>query len=226
LKGGWRNPILPRIRQFRGNWNMTQEKPTHPDQIEDNGAREAAAETDTAEMTSPEAALQEQLDQARAEAAENLDNFLRAKAETENVRKRSADDVIKARKFAIEQFAGELLAVRDSLELASQVDLDQDSAQAMKQMQEGVLLTLRQLDGAFEKSGIVVLDPTGEKFNPELHQAMSMVETAEIEPNHVISVLQKGYVLNERLLRPAMVVVARAPAQTAAKGGDEGAGEA
>lgn len=203
---------------------MTQEKPTNPDQIEDNGAREPAA--DTAESTPPEAALQEQLDQARAEAAENLDNFLRAKAETENVRKRSADDIIKARKFAIEQFASELLAVRDSLELASQVDLDQDSAQAVKQMQEGVLLTLKQLDGAFEKSGIAVLDPAGEKFNPELHQAMSMVETTEVEPNHVISVLQKGYVLNERLLRPAMVVVAKAPAQTAAKAGDEGAGEA
>ncbi|MCG6975463.1 MAG: nucleotide exchange factor GrpE [Acidiferrobacterales bacterium] len=195
---------------------MTQEKPTHPDEIEVNGTQDAAADADT-----PEVALQEQLDQARAEATENLDNFLRAKAETENVRKRAADDVIKARKFAVEQFAGELLAVRDSLELASQVDLAANSAEAMQKMHEGVSLTLKQLDSAFEKSGIAVLDPTGEKFNPELHQAMSMVETTEVEPNHVVSVLQKGYVLNERLLRPAMVVVAKAPAQTADTGGGE-----
>jgi molecular chaperone GrpE len=199
---------------------MTQEKPTHPDQTEENGSQEAAAGTDTAEATPPEGALQEQLEQALAEAAEHRDNYLRAKAETENVRKRAADDLIKARKFAVEQFAAELLVVRDSLELASQVNLDQESDQAMQKMHEGVLLTLKQLDSAFEKSDIAVLDPVGEKFNPELHQAMSMVETAEIEPNHVVSVMQKGYVLNERLLRPAMVVVAKAPAQAPAEGGE------
>jgi molecular chaperone GrpE len=194
---------------------MTKEKAAQPDQIEESASPEGATGGEAAEPT-----LENQLETARAEAAEHLDNFLRAKAETENVRKRAADDVIKARKFAIEQFAGELLAARDSLELASQLDLAQDSAEAMQQMHEGVLLTLKQLDSAFEKSGITVLDPAGEKFNPELHQAMSMVETAEVEPNHVINVMQKGYVLNERLLRPAMVVVAKAPAPTVADGGE------
>lgn len=200
---------------------MTQEKPTHPDQTEETVSPEAAADSET-----PEASLEEQLEQARAEAVENLDNYLRAKAETENVRRRSADEVTKARKFAIEQFAGELLAVRDSLELASLVDLEEDSAQAVKQMHEGVALTLKQLDNAFRKSGITEVEPTGEKFDPERHQAMSMVETDDVAPNHVVSVMQKGYVLNERLLRPAMVVVAKAPAQSDAGSGAAGETEA
>ena len=108
------------------------------------------------------------------------------------------------------------------LKLNRQVDLTEDSAQAMKQMHEGVALTLKQLDSAFEKSGITVVDPTGEKFNPELHQAMSMIETDDVEPNHVVNVMQKGYILNERLLRPAMVVVAKTPAQAAAESGELG----
>ncbi len=196
---------------------MTQEKPTSPDQTEETVSTESVDDS-----ASPEETLEELLEKARAEAAENLDNFLRAKAESENIRKRSADEVIKARKFAVEQFAGELLAVRDSLDLASQVDLTEDSAQAMKQIHEGVTLTLKQLDSAFEKSGVTMVDPTGEKFNPELHQAMSMIETDDVEPNHVVNVMQKGYILNERLLRPAMVVVAKAPAQAAAESGELG----
>lgn len=186
---------------------MTQEKPENPEQQQEPVNTEAATE---AEAT--EAGPEQQLEQARAEAAENLDKFLRAKAEAENVRRRSAEEANRVRKFAIEQFAGELLAVRDSLELASQVELGGDTGAAVKQMHEGVLLTLKQLDNVFEKSGISVVDPAGEKFNPELHQAMTLVETGDVEPNHVVSVMQKGYVLNDRLLRPAMVVVAKAPA--------------
>ena len=160
--------------------------------------------------------LEQQLEKARAEAIENLDNFLRAKAETENIRRRSAEEVVKARKFAVERFAGELLAVRDSLELAGQVNSEDESSPAITHMLEGLALTLKQLDNAFEKASITVIDPTGEKFSPELHQAMSMIETDEVAPNHVISVMQKGYLINERLLRPAMVVVAKAATTTAA----------
>lgn len=154
--------------------------------------------------------LEQQLEQAVAEAAEHLDNFLRAKAESENIRRRSAEDVIKARKFAVEQLATELLTVRDSLELASQASVDDASSPAVAQMHEGVNLTLKQLDNAFEKAGITAVDPADEIFNPDLHHAISMTETDEVEPNMVVSVMQKGYLLNDRLLRPAMVVVAKA----------------
>lgn len=195
---------------------MTQEKSDQPDQTETEVSPEVPGATGTAEAN-----LAEQLEAARAEAEELRDSFIRAKAETENVRKRSADEVAKARKFAIEQFAGELLSVRDSLELASQVDLSQDSEQATTQMLEGVVLTLKQLDSAFEKSGISLVDPAGEKFDPEKHQAMSMIESDAVEPNHIVDVMQKGYMLNDRLLRPAMVVVAKAPAGKSGEDGTE-----
>ncbi|MFV1996998.1 MAG: nucleotide exchange factor GrpE [Acidiferrobacterales bacterium] len=159
--------------------------------------------------------VEQQLEKARLEAAENLENFLRAKAETENIQRRSLEEITKARKFAIEQFAGDLLAVHDSLELASQVDSEGEKSPVITQMFEGVILTLKQLDSAFEKAAITVIDPAGEKFNPELHQAMSMVESDEMAPNHVLSVLQKGYRIEQRLLRPAMVVVAKATSTTA-----------
>lgn len=195
---------------------MTQKKSDQPVQTESEVTPEVSGATDTADVNLPE-----QLEAARAEVEELRDSFIRARAETENVRKRSAEEVVKARKFAIEQFAGELLAVRDSLELASQVDLSQDSEQATTQMLEGVVLTLKQLDSAFEKSGISLVDPAGEKFDPEKHQAMSMVETNAVQPNHVVEVMQKGYMLNDRLLRPAMVVVAKAPAGEAGEDGPE-----
>jgi len=106
------------------------------------------------------------------------------------------------------------LAVRDSLELAGQVSSEDESSSATH-MLEGLTLTLKQLDSAFEKASITVIDPAGEKFSPELHQAMSMIETDEVAPNHVVSVMQKGYLINERLLRPAMVVVAKSATTTA-----------
>jgi len=159
--------------------------------------------------------VEQQFEKARLEATENLDNFLRAKAECENIRRRSLEEITKARKFAVEQFAGDLLAVRDSLELASRAKGEGEKSPEITQMFEGIVLTLKQLDSAFEKAAITVIDPTGEKFNPDLHQAMSMVESDEVTPNHVLSVLQKGYLIEQRLLRPAMVVVAKA-ASTAA----------
>ena len=157
--------------------------------------------------------LQAELEKVRAEAAENLDRFLRARAEAENMRKRAELDVAATRKFAIERFASEIIAVRDSLELARMVELPQGSNPAVLKMHEGLDLTLKLLDGIFQKFGLTLIDPAGQKFDPELHQAISMVDSAEVPPGHVVNVVQKGFLLNDRLLRPAMVVVARAAAE-------------
>ncbi len=157
--------------------------------------------------------LEQQLQEALAAAKENLDKFLRAKAETENIRRRAQIDVADAHKYAIERFAGELLAVRDSLELAKTVDLK--DSKVVEQVLEGLDLTLKLMDAAFQKFALTVIDPQGQKFDPEKHQAMTLMETDTVPPNHVVKVVQKGYLLNNRLLRPAMVIVAKAKAQGA-----------
>lgn len=154
--------------------------------------------------------LQAELEKVRAEAAENLDRFLRARAEAENMRKRGELDLAATRKYAIERFAAEIVAVRDSLELARMVELPADTNPAVRKMHEGLDLTLKLLDAIFQKFGLTVVDPQGQKFDPERHQAISMVDSVELPPNHVVNVVQKGFMLNDRLLRPAMVVVARA----------------
>lgn len=156
--------------------------------------------------------LHAELEQARAEAADHKDKFMRARAEVDNIRRRAEIDVANAHKYGIEKFAGEVLSVRDSLELARAVDLSAGDEQALSKMHEGLDLTLRQMDAVFEKFGLLVLDPQGEKFDPERHQAMSMVESDEVAPNHILTVVQKGCLLNDRLLRPAMVIIAKAPA--------------
>jgi molecular chaperone GrpE len=158
-------------------------------------------------------ALRQELEAARTQAAEHKDKYLRALAEADNTRRRAELDVAGAHKYAIERLAGEIITVRDSLDLAASVDLDGENRDGLAKMQEGIALTLKQLDDVFRKFGIAVLDPRGEKFDPSRHQAISMVESAEVPANHVLSVFQKGYQLHDRVLRPAMVVVARAPAQ-------------
>jgi len=163
--------------------------------------------------------LQAELEQARAEAAEHLDRLLRAKAEVENTRKRAQADVASAHKYALERFAAEIIAVRDSLELARMVELPADSSPAVQKMHEGLDLTLKLMDNIFQKFGLTRLDPQGEKFDPERHQAISLVEAEEVPPNHVVNVVQKGYLLNDRLLRPAMVVIRGEPA--AKKGAEQ-----
>lgn len=147
----------------------------------------------------------ERLAAAEAKAAEHYDQFLRARAELENVRRRAQEDIAKAHKFAIESFATGLLPVKDSLEMT----LAADSA-TLETIRSGVELTLKQLAGLFDKSGVREVNPAGEKFDPHRHQAISMLPS-EKEPNTVINVLQKGYLLNDRVIRPAMVTVARAP---------------
>jgi molecular chaperone GrpE len=148
-----------------------------------------------------------ELDAARAQAEENQNNYLRAVAEAENVRKRTQRDLEAARRFAIEGFAAELLDVIDSLELG--IAAGDGAASGLT---EGMEATLRLLQRAFEKSGIAVVDPRGEPFDPELHEAMTVQETSEVPEGTVLEVFQKGYVLNGRLLRPARVIIAKAPA--------------
>jgi len=152
------------------------------------------------------------LDAAKAQAADNLDKFLRARAELENVRRRAEIDLANAHKYAIEKFAGELLAVRDSLELARTVDIAKEDKVALQKMHEGLDLTIKLMDDTFRKFNLTIIDPLGAKFDPERHHAISVVESAETPANHVVSVMQKGWMLHERVLRPAMVVVAKAPA--------------
>lgn len=198
--------------------------------VNQQNADSAAAQTTepAAAGAAPEAApdlkpLQAALETARAQAAENLDKFLRAKAEAENIRRRAEIDVSAAHKYAVERFAAEIVAVRDSLELARTVDLRQENATALQKMHEGLDLTLRLLDSVFQKFGITLIDPRGEKFDPTRHQAISMVDSEQVAPDHVVNVVQKGYLLHERLLRPAMVVVARARATETPRGGAAGA---
>lgn len=147
--------------------------------------------------------VEERLAQAEQKAAEMQDAFLRARAEMENVRRRAQEDIAKAHKFAVEGFAQSMLAVKDSLEMSLKVD-----APTVESIREGVEATLRQLTQVFEQNRLVAVVPErGEKLDPMKHQAISMVPS-EQEPNTVVDVLQKGYTLADRLLRPAVVTVA------------------
>jgi len=153
--------------------------------------------------------LQEALDEATSQASENWDKFMRSQAELDNILKRTKRDIENAHKFAIEKFVNELLPVRDSLEMGLDHAEGEDVDPA--KLKEGSELTLRMLNQAMEKFNIVQIDPRGEVFNPELHEAMTMVPSDEVDPNCVLEVIQKGYVLNDRLIRPARVIVAKAP---------------
>ncbi|BCG64917.1 MAG: molecular chaperone GrpE [Methyloprofundus sp.] len=154
--------------------------------------------------------LQQQLVKAEQKAIENWDKALRIQAEMENLKRRTQKDLDSAHKYGLEKFAKELLSVIDSLELGIQAATS-DVPEVVK-LKEGSELTIKQFETVFAKFNIEAIDPTGEVFNPEFHQAMSMLPSAEAEPNTVLNVFQKGYVLNGRLIRPAMVVVAQAPA--------------
>ncbi|GMQ88113.1 MAG: nucleotide exchange factor GrpE [Gammaproteobacteria bacterium] len=150
------------------------------------------------------------LTDARNKADEHWDQCLRLQADIDNLRKRKERDVANAHKFALEKFAVDLLPVRDSLEMG--LAAAQDSADAAK-LKEGSELTLKMLASAMEKYNIKEINALNEQFNPEYHEAMSMQEREDVAPNTVITVVQKGYLLNDRLIRPAMVIVSRAAAQ-------------
>lgn len=166
---------------------------------------QAAADSGSDKAGAPEVmpSLEELLKQAELAAQEHHDAWLRAKAEADNIRKRAQADIASAHKYAIENFAGELLAVKDSLEAAlanANVTIDN--------LKSGVELTLKQLTSAFEKFNVTEINPAGEKFDPRRHQAINTVES-DAEPNTVVQVFQKGYLLNDRVIRPAMVSVTK-----------------
>ncbi len=166
------------------------------------------ANTETTNQTeasaAPEVNAEERIAALEAALAEQQAAVLYVKAEGENIRRRASDDIDKARKFALEKFAGELLAVKDSMDAALLVE-----NATVESYKNGVELTNKQLLNVFEKFNIAQIDPVGEKFDPNKHQAISMLES-EQEANTVISTLQKGYTLNDRVLRPALVTVAKA----------------
>jgi len=159
------------------------------------------------EALSPEDMI-ERLDAAEKKATENWDQLLRTKAEMDNIRRRTQKDLENAHKFALEKFIAEMLAVKDSLELG--INAAQQENATVESLREGSEMTLDMLSGVFEKFNVVELDPVGEKFNADHHQAMSMQPSDEHEPNTVMAVMQKGYLLNDRLVRPAMVMVSKA----------------
>ena len=153
------------------------------------------------------AELEAQLEAAQQASLEERERAVRAVAEMENLRRRAAQDVEKAHKFALEKFAGELLPVLDNLERA--IELADKENDTLKPMIEGVELTLKSMQSGVAKFGLVALDPTNQPFDPNAHQAMSMVPSADVAPNTVIAVMQKGYELNGRVIRPAMVMVSK-----------------
>ncbi|WP_211462825.1 nucleotide exchange factor GrpE [Collimonas silvisoli] len=152
----------------------------------------------------PESTLEVQLSEAQAKIAEMQDAFLRAKAEAENVRRRAQEDIARAHKFAIEGFAEALVPVKDNLEMALKIETP-----SVESLKEGVEMTLKQMSSAFERNRLLEISPqVGDKLDPMKHQAISTVP-AEQESNTVVTVLQKGYTIADRLLRPALVVVAQ-----------------
>lgn len=184
--------------QGQEGWQTAgQEAPLHAAEAGQDDAVVAALQAEVE-------ALKAQLAEAEQKAGENHEHFVRASAETENVRRRSKEELDKARKFAIEGFAESLLPVCDSLEMALTVE-----SPSVDSIREGVQATLRQLQQALERNKVQVIDPLGQRFDPNTQQAISMQPNPEVAANHVAAVLQKGYLINDRVLRPAMVVVSQ-----------------
>lgn len=176
--------------------------------VGDKAGAPMAEEHQTGDADSP--GDQTELELAQAEIAKLKDAFLRSKAEEDNVRRRAEKDVSNSRKFAVEGFAKELLNVYDSLKLATTVEISKDADDSVKGVREGVEITLKQLNSAFAKFALKEISPEiGDKLNPNLHQAMSLVESEGAESGSIIAVIQVGFEMHERLLRPAMVVVAK-----------------
>lgn len=167
----------------------------------DNGTAEAA----------PENTLDARIAKLQSDIERLNDRTLRAQADAQNVKRRAEQEMEKARKYALERFAGELLPVVDNLERALEAASGDD--EAIKPIAEGVELTLKSFQDVLRKFQVEPVDPVGEPFDPQRHQAMSLIDNPDAEPNTVLAVMQKGYTLNERLLRPAMVVVSKAPAK-------------
>lgn len=183
--------------------NRAEENATRPDKAGDDAAVEAAGPEDDEVKQ-----LQEALAQSREELERHREAMLRMQAEMENQRKRMAREVEKSRRFALERMMKDLLQVRDSLERALEVD---DGTATVEKLKEGKALTLKMLSKVMEDHGLEVVDPMGEPFNPEFHEAMTTAPSDEVDENTVTEVLQKGFKLHDRLIRPAMVVVSKKP---------------
>ena len=202
------NVDLPEQSETQDGSSVESEQFEPPTEVNTSGGSDspAAATGEAGEGEAPD-----ELEMLRARGAQLQDETLRARADADNARKRAQGEIVNARRFALEGFAGELLNVRDSLGLARAVDLT-GGDNLVEQMTEGLELTLKQLDAAFERFSVFEVSPeVGDKLDPESHQAMSLVESTDVAPNHICQVVQKGYRLHGRLLRPAMVIVAKAP---------------
>ncbi len=202
---------------------MSQEKETNTTEVTEEAAEdvldietenkqdedtEITAETDV-ESSDEQGDLQALLDAANKKAEDNWDQMLRTKAEMENLRRRSRLDIENAHKFAVEKFVNELIPVIDSLELGLTA-VGKDDHEQLEKLREGTEMTLKMFQDVFNKFDIEAINPLNEPFNPEFHQAMVMQESTDVEPNTVLMVMQKGYTLNDRLVRPAMVSVSKA----------------
>lgn len=180
-----------------------------PTGIPPQPAPEAGDEPEAIEQHAPSAEeLTAELEAARAKAEEHWDQLLRTRAELENLRRRQAAELEKAHKYALDGFVRELLQVRDSLEMG--LAATQDEAADVAKLREGTELTLKQLGDVMTRFGVEPVDPQDQPFNPDLHQAMSVQPRADLAPNTITAVLQKGYTLNGRLVRPALVMVSKA----------------
>ena len=188
-----------------------QENQENNDELEQaDSLQDTKEEREAPDLDAERNDLESELIAAQEEIAKLKDAFLRAKAEEDNVRRRAEKEVSNSRKFAIEGFAKEMLGVYDSLKLAVAVEVAEDADEAIKGVHEGVNITLKQLQSAFNKFSLSEISPeVGDKLDPNLHQAMSLVESAEVEPGCILNVIQAGFKLNDRLLRPAMVVVVK-----------------
>lgn len=164
--------------------------------------------SESVETETEEVSIEDKLAEVQAKADDNWDQLVRTKAEMENIRRRSERDLANAHKYALEKFAQELLPVIDSMEMGVAAAMDENAD--VSKLREGTEMTLKMFEAAIEKFGIKGVHPKGEAFNPDHHQAMTMIDSPEHEPNMIIDVMQKGYLLNERLVRPAMVVVSSA----------------
>jgi molecular chaperone GrpE len=189
--------------------DMAEENPAQEHQPD--GETPAESPDTAAEAGDADAELDARIEEAVAAAlAEQADSVLRAHAEVQNMRRRCEQDVEKAHKFALERFSSDLLTVIDNLERALAAVADKDH-EAIVPLREGVELTLKGFLETCEKFHIKQVNPEGEPFDPQRHQAMSMVPNPDVEPNTVVAVVQKGYTLNDRVIRPAMVMVSKAP---------------
>jgi len=199
----------PPISEQESPEELDAETLTTEEEAAQADGEEAQAESPVTEESGDIAKLMASLEEAHQRIDELSDQAVRAAAEQQNVRRRAERDVENAHKYGTEKLIKDLLAVVDSLERGIEA-LDAED-EVLKPAREGMSLTLKMLNDVFGKHGVLELNPLGEPFDPQQHEAMSMVENPDAEPNSIVTVLQKGYALNERLVRPAMVIVAKAP---------------